>query len=49
MDFRKCEIDIAHYYVFETYFTTFWEAEEYCTKKLIPIDFIVKTKYFISK
>lgn len=47
--FKKCETDISHYYVFNTYFTTFWDAENYCDKNNIPYDFIVKTKFFIQE
>lgn len=47
--FKLCETGIPHYYVFTTYFTTFWDAQEYCDKYFIPYDFIIKTKYFISE
>ena len=38
----------SHFYVFETLFISFNEAEVFCDKNNIPYDFIVKTKFYIN-
>ena len=45
--FTKCN-SISHYYVFNTLFLEWAEAETFCDKNYIPYDFIVKTKYYVN-
>lgn len=45
--FRKSE-NQSHYYIFETLFISFSDAEKFCDKNNIPYDFIVKTKFYIN-
>lgn len=45
--FVKGIIDKAHWYVFDEIFNSQGQAEKYCIENRIPIDFIVKTKYYI--